>query len=106
MSKQLTKILSTELIEAGGLEVGKIYPFVAAITSIISEDLDTLTFRLNDLISVTFRKTFGHESDVDLLKSRIFETAIFICAITENGKDLHAFCRGVIFGKHQSSQVH
>lgn len=87
-------------ITKGEVEVGGTYPIFGMITSIEDCGEGNIIAEINH--SIKAKMIISDLSRVDLLKSRAFETGIFVSKVISKDPVVEVECQAVVFGKSQS----
>lgn len=87
-------------ITKGDVEVGGTYPIFGMITSIEESDDGTLIAEINH--SIKAHMVISDNAKVELLKSRAFETGIFVSKVLSKEPIVEVECQAVVFGRSQS----
>jgi hypothetical protein len=94
--------LSVSNVDYNSLEVGKSYPIYGAITRIKQETPDVIV-ELN--FSIEAKLNIGDAQDISLIKSRAFESGVFVCEILALEPTIQVHCNTIIFGKKTESML-
>lgn len=87
-------------ITKGDVEVGGTYPIFGMITSILDSGDSTMIVEINHNIKA--HMIISDPSKVELLKSRAYETGIFVSKVIAKEPIIEVECQAVVFGKSQS----
>lgn len=87
-------------VKKGEVEVGGTYPIFGMLTSIEEMEDGNVIAKINYNITATM--LISDRSRLDVLKSRAFETGIFVSTVTSKEPEIEVECQAVIFGKPQS----
>ncbi len=85
------------------VEVGQTYPLLGLITKLIKDEPGNLVVEFNHNIELTL--IVSSQESIDIVKSRAFETGIFITEILEVSPVIKGVCRAIIFGRKQTGQM-
>jgi len=96
--KDFFKELGLQLSQ-GEVSKGGTYPIFGMITKIVDETPGNVAVEINNQMIIRF---YLHDpSGIATIKSRLFETGVFVSKVTETEPVVIAQCETVIFGKKQ-----
>jgi hypothetical protein len=87
-------------VVSGKAVLGETYPILATITAFHREELPGVEVQLNGQIRAKLK--INNPEQVQALKRRAFEPAIFVSRVTSLEPSLEVECKTVIFGKQSS----
>ena len=83
------------------VEIGKTYPIFGAITSINSENGNNLEIEINR--NITAHLSVSSPEKIETLKTKSFESGIFISKVIRTEPSIVVECQTVIFGRSQAA---
>ena len=96
--KNLFSDFGLELTQ-GEAEVGKTYPVFGVITELTDLTPGSVVIKLNHTITAHLNLT--NVEQIETIKERLFESAIFVAKILKTTPDIEIDCQTVVFGKKQ-----
>jgi hypothetical protein len=87
-------------IEKGNVEVGETYPIFGMITAIEDQGNGDVLVEINHNIKA--QMYISKEDRLNVLKSRAFESGIFVSKVIAKEPELLVECQAVVFGKSQA----
>lgn len=84
-------------------ELGKKYPLYGMITKFISDEVGNVVVEVNS--NITCNMVINSQEQVNTLKKRCFEPAIFVSVVTNIEPTLIIDCETVIFGRQQNKEI-
>jgi hypothetical protein len=91
--------LGIQMEKPDNLVVGQSYPLYGMITEIFSDEPGNVEVQLN--MSIRLRLNVSEQEKIDLLKTRVFETGIFVSTLVEIEPEMIADCTTIVFGKRK-----
>ncbi len=87
-------------VKKGEVEIGGTYPIFGMLTSIEELENGNVIAKIN--YNITANLLISDRSRLDVLKSRAFETGIFVSTVISKEPEICVDCQAVIFGKPQA----
>ncbi len=90
-------------IGAAEIEVGETYPIYGVITGIEEQGDGNVLAIIN--YNIKAEMYISKEDRLNVLKSRAFESGIFVAKVKQKDPEIVVECQAVIFGKSQAVSV-
>jgi hypothetical protein len=90
-------------IGSSEVEVGETYPIFGVITGIEEEGDGNVVAIINH--NIRAEMYISKEDRLNVLKSRAFESGIFVATVKQKDPEIVVECQAVIFGKSQVSSA-
>lgn len=104
LSKRLGLMNDEEFeIKNKDVQVGGIYPIYGMITKFLDENEDELEVELN--FSIKAKMIVPEEENVQILKKRSFEPAVFVSEVLSKDDGICVKCNTVVFGKQKDQEM-
>lgn len=87
-------------ISSSEVEVGETYPIYGMITNVEDCGEGNIIATINN--SIKAEMYISKEDRLNLLKSRVFESGIFVSTVKQKSPEIVVECQAVIFGKSQA----
>jgi hypothetical protein len=87
-------------IGAADIEVGETYPIYGIITGIEELGDGNVVATINHNIKAEMY--ISRQERIDVLKSRAFESGIFVATVKQKNPEIVVECQAVVFGKSQA----